>query len=35
MVLAGDIQMLRDRVLADLNKSHDYYTDTKLAWDID
>jgi len=34
MALADDIQMLRDRVLADLNAAHDYYTDTKIAWDI-
>src|SRR5258706_6315855 len=34
MALAADIQSLRDRVLADLNAAHDYYTDTKIAWDI-
>src|SRR5438552_2863894 len=34
MALAGDIQILRDRVLADLNAAHDYYSDTKNAWDI-
>lgn len=34
MTLAADIQALRDRVLADLNAAHDYYTDTKIAWDI-
>jgi hypothetical protein len=34
MALADDIQSLRDRVLADLNAAHDYYTDTKIAWDI-
>jgi hypothetical protein len=34
MALAGDIQALRDRVLADLNAAHDYYADTKTAWDI-
>jgi len=34
MALAGDIQPLRDRVSADLNAAHDYYTDTKIAWDI-
>src|SRR5262249_21878400 len=33
MALAGDIQALRDRVLADLNAAHDYYTDTTIAWD--
>jgi hypothetical protein len=34
MALADDIRVLRDRVLADLNGAHDYYTDTKIAWDI-
>ena len=34
MALADDIRALRDRVLADLNAAHDYYTDTKIAWDI-
>ena len=34
MALADDIRALRDRVLADLNGAHDYYTDTKLAWDM-
>ena len=34
MALAADIGMLRDRVLAALNAAHDYYADTKLAWDI-
>jgi len=34
MALADDIRGLRDRVLADLNGSHNYYTDTKIAWDI-
>jgi hypothetical protein len=34
MALAGDIQVLRDRALADLIAAHDYYTDTKLGWDI-
>lgn len=34
MPLAEDITALRDRVLADLNAAHDYYTDTKLAWKI-
>lgn len=34
MTLADDIQTLRDRVLADLNGAHDYYTDTKIAWGI-
>jgi len=34
MALAEEIQNLRDRVLADLTAAHDYYTDTKTAWDI-
>jgi hypothetical protein len=34
MPLTDDIRALRDRVLADLNAAHDYYTDTKIAWDI-
>ncbi len=34
MALADDIRALRDRVLADLNSAHDYYTDTKIAWRI-
>ena len=34
MALADDIRGLRDRVLADLTAAHDYYTDTKTAWDI-
>lgn len=34
MALADDIQSLRDRVLADFNAAHDYYTDTKIAWEI-
>jgi hypothetical protein len=34
MALADGIQALRDRVLADLNNAHDYYTDTKIAWDL-
>lgn len=33
MALADDIRALRDRVLADLNAAHDYYADTKIAWD--
>jgi hypothetical protein len=32
MTLADDIRALRDRVLADLNAAHDYYTDTTIAW---
>jgi hypothetical protein len=34
MALADDIRALRDRVLADLNSAHDYYTDTTIAWDM-
>jgi hypothetical protein len=34
MALADDIRALRDRVLADLNVAHDYYADTKTAWNI-
>jgi hypothetical protein len=33
-VLSDDIRSLRDRVLADLNSSHDYFLDTKIAWRI-
>lgn len=33
MALAEDIRILRDRILADLNGVHDYYTETKIAWD--
>ncbi len=34
MALAEEIESLRDRVLSDLNAAHDYYTDTKIAWNI-
>jgi hypothetical protein len=34
MALADDIRALRDRALAELNATHDYYTDTKVAWRI-
>jgi hypothetical protein len=34
VALADEIRGLRDRVLADLNAAHDYYTDTKIAWGI-
>ena len=34
MALVDDITALRDRVLADLNAAHDYYTDTTIAWEI-
>lgn len=32
MALAEEIRTLRDRVLAELDSDHDYYTDTKIAW---
>ena len=32
MALAEEIRALRDRVLAELDSAHDYYTDTKIAW---
>jgi len=34
MALADEIKSLRDRVLSELNAAHDYYTDTRIAWDI-
>jgi hypothetical protein len=34
MGLANDIQALRDRVLSELNAAHDYFADTKVAWDL-
>ena len=34
MALADDIRTLRDRTLADLIAAHDYYADTKTAWDF-
>ena|SRR6185369_824619 len=34
MVLGDEIRNLRDRVLAELNVAHDYFTDTKFAWRI-
>lgn len=34
MSLADDIQALRDRVLTDLGAAHDYYANTKVAWQI-
>lgn len=34
MTLADDIQTLQDRTLAALNAAHDYFVDTKSAWDI-
>jgi hypothetical protein len=34
MGLPEDLRDLRDRVLADLNKAHDYHTDTVFAWNV-
>ena len=34
MALPDKIRSLRDRVMADFNAVHDYYTDTKTAWSI-
>ena len=34
MALADDLRTLRSRTIADLHAAHDYFTDTKLAWDI-
>ena len=34
MGTADEIRSLRDRVMAELNLAHDYYTDTKTAWRI-
>ena len=34
MALPDDISALRDRVLADLAAAHDYYTDTRIVWDM-
>ena len=34
MALADDIRALRDRALAELTAAHDYYTDTKMAWQV-
>jgi hypothetical protein len=34
MALADNIRMLWDRILADLTAAHDYYMDTKAAWEI-
>jgi hypothetical protein len=34
MALAEEIRKLRDRALAELNRAHDYYTDTMIAWVI-
>lgn len=32
MSLVADIHLLRDRVLADLNSSHDYYNESAFVW---
>jgi hypothetical protein len=34
VALSTEIELLRDRVLTELGAAHDYYNDTKLAWDI-
>ena len=34
MPLIDDIQELRDRVVAELDTAFDYYTDTKIAWNL-
>src|SRR5262249_34378703 len=34
MALGDDIRALRDRVLADLNAAHDYFADTRFAWNV-
>ena len=34
VALSDDILGLRDRVLADLTAAHDYYADTKTAWQV-
>lgn len=34
MPLIDDVRALRDRALAELTATHDYYTDTKMAWRI-
>lgn len=34
MALADDIHALTSRTLSALNEAYDYYTDTKLGWDI-
>src|SRR5260370_39323927 len=34
MALADELRALRDRVLAALTAAHDYYADTKKAWEI-
>lgn len=32
MALSADLRTLRDRAIAELISAHDYYTDTKVAW---
>ena len=34
MALSDEIRALRDRALADLDSAHDYYSDTKIAWQL-
>ena len=34
MALSDDIRTLRDQILVDLTAEHDYYTDTKSAWQM-
>jgi hypothetical protein len=34
LALADDIRALRARALAELTAAHDYYTDTKMAWQV-
>jgi hypothetical protein len=34
MALVDEIRELRDRALAELTAAHDYYTDTKTAWQV-
>lgn len=34
MALADDIRTLRDRALSDLDAAHDYFTDTRVAWQV-
>jgi hypothetical protein len=34
MPLSDDLRSLRDRVLGELTSAHDYYSDTKIAWEL-
>lgn len=34
MALADDVRALRDRTLAELTAAHDYFEDTRNAWDL-